>query len=109
MRMVEANLYPVIPYFHVQQHDREVTSMSDYVHTGRRAKIFTEHRAFESRLMFGAFYLLFLLRAVATRLMPWRRNAASATDVEQPRRRESIFSEASSAASVLLGSSFMGL
>ena len=107
MRMVEANLFPVFPCFHVQQHDREVTSMSDYVHTGRRAKIFTEHRTIESRLMFGAFWLLFLLRAVATRLMPWRRNAA--TGIDQLRRRESIFSEASSAASVLIGSSFMGL
>ena len=81
--------------------------MSDYVHTGRRAKIFTEHRTIESRLMFGAFYSLFLLRAVAKRLMPWRKNAATAID--QPRMRESIFREASSAASVLIGSSFMGL
>ncbi len=79
--------------------------MSDYVHTGRRAKIFTEHRTIESRLMFGAFWLLFLLRAVATRLIPWRKNAA----IGQPRIRESIFREASSAASVLIGSSFMGL
>ena len=82
--------------------------MSDYVHTGRRAKIFTEHRTIESRLMFGAFYLLFLLRAMATRLMPWRRNVPDAV-VGKPRMRESIFSEASSAASVLIGSSFMGL
>jgi hypothetical protein len=107
--MIEANLFPVIPYLHVQQHDREVTSMSDYVHTSRRAKIFTEHRTIESRMMFGAFYLLFLLRAVATRLMPWRRNAATGTDAGQLRKRESIFREASSAASVLIGSSFMGL
>ena len=104
MRMAEATLFPVIPYLHVQHHDREVTSMSDYVHTGRRAKIFTEHRTAESRLMFGVFYLLFLLRAVAKRLMPWRRNL-----VGKPRLRESIFREASSAASVLIGSSFMGL
>ena len=82
--------------------------MSDYVHTGRRAKIFSEHRTIESRVMFGAFYLLFLLRAIAVRLMPWRRNAAD-TDIGQPRIRESVFSEASSAASVLIGSSFMGL
>ena len=71
--------------------------MSDYVHTGRRAKIFTEHRSIESRLMFGAFYLLFLMRAIATRLVPWRRNVAD-TDVGNLRRRESVFSEASSAA-----------
>ncbi len=82
--------------------------MSDYVHTGRRAKIFTEHRSIESRLMFGAFYLLFLMRAIATRLVPWRRNVAD-TDAGHLRRRESVFSEASSAASVLIGSSFMGL
>jgi len=82
--------------------------MSDYVHTGRRAKIFTEHRTIESRLMFGAFYMLFLIRAIATRLVPWRRTAAN-TDVGHLRRRESVFSEASSAASVLIGSSFMGL
>ena len=105
MRMIEANLYPIIPYLHVQQHHREVTSMSDYVQTGRRSKIFTGHRIIESRLMFGACYLLFLARAILTRLMPWRRVAAFG----QSRIRESIFREASSAASVLVASSFMGL
>jgi hypothetical protein len=107
--MAEANLFPVIPYLHLQQHDREVTSMSDYVHTGRRTKIFTEHRTIESRLMFAAFYLLFLLRAVATRLIPRRRNEVIGKGAGQTRMRESIFNEASSAASVLIGSSFMGL
>ena len=105
MRMVEANLFPVIPYLHVQQHDREVTSMSDYVHTGRRAKIFTEHRTIESRAIFCACYLLFLSRAIVKRLMPWPRSAASG----RAGARETIFREASSAASVLIGSSFMGL
>jgi hypothetical protein len=103
--MVEANLFPVIPYLHVQQHDREVTSMSDYIHTGRRAKIFTEHRSIESRLIFGACYLLFLAGAIVRRLMPWRRSAASV----RSGTRETIFREASSAASILVGSSFMGL
>ena len=105
MRMNEANLYPVIPYLHVRSHDREVTSMSDYVQTGRRSKLFAEHRNIESRLMFGACYLLFLARAILTRLMPWRRSTA----FRQSRIRESIFKEASSAASVLVASSFMGL
>ena len=105
MRMIEANLYPVIPYLHVQQHDREATSMSDYVHTGRDSKQPAENRTIESRLMFGACYLLFLARAIVTRLMPWRKSPAFG----QSRIRESIFREASSAASVLVASSFMGL
>ncbi|HEY5972325.1 MAG TPA: hypothetical protein VIT22_10235 [Pseudoxanthomonas sp.] len=105
MRMIEANLYPAIPHLHVQQHDREVTSMSDYVHTGRRSKMLTEHRTIEYRLMFGACYLLCLAGAIITRLMPWRKRAAS----DQGRIRGSIFREASSAASVWVASSFMGL
>jgi hypothetical protein len=105
MRMVEASLFPVIPYLHVQQHDREVTSMSDYVHTGRRARIFTEHRTIESWAIFSACYLLFLSRAIVKRLMPWRKAAA----LRQSGARETIFREASSAASILVGSSFMGL
>ena len=105
MRMVEATLFPVIPYLHVQQHDREVMSMSDYVHTGRRAKIFTEHRTIESRAIFCACYLLFLSGAIVKRLMPWRSSAAS----RRGGTRETIFREASSAASILVGSSFMGL
>lgn len=103
MRMTEASLYPVIPYLHVQQHDREVTSMSDYVHTGRRPKLTSESRTIESRLMFGACYLPFLAKAIARRLVPWRRERAAG----QP--RESIFREASSAASMIVASSFMGL
>jgi hypothetical protein len=55
--------------------------------------------------MFGACYLLFLLRAMLARLTPWRRVAA----YDPSSRRDSIFREASSAASVLVGSSFMGL
>lgn len=105
MRMIEANLYPAIPYLHVQQHHREVTSMSDYVHTGRRAKMLTEHRTIEYRLMFGACYLLSLAGAILARLMPWRKSATSG----QTGIRTSIFKEASSAAGVWVASSFMGL
>jgi hypothetical protein len=74
--------------------------MSEYVHTGRRSKVLPESAAIESRVMFGACYALFLVRAVATRAMPWRRKSGS---------HESVFSEAHNAASVLVTSSFMGL
>ena len=104
MRMIEADLFPVMPQFHAQHHNREVTSMSDYADTGRRSKGLVASWNIESRLMFGACYLLFLLRAVLTRLMPWRRPRPRCSG-----RRESIFSEASSAARVLVASSFMGL
>jgi hypothetical protein len=103
--MSEASLYPVIPYLHVQQHDWEVTSMSDYVHTGRRSKILAEHRTIEYRLMFGACYLLSLAGAIVGRLTPWRKAEGS----DPARVRQSIFKEASSAAGVWVGSSFMGL
>jgi hypothetical protein len=83
-----------------RRHYREVTSMSDYVHTGRRMTGFADKSSIEARLIFGACYLPFLLRAVVTRLTPWRQRTG---------RRESIFREASSAASVLVGSSFVGL
>lgn len=79
--------------------------MSDFIHTGRRSKQFAETGTVESRLMFAACYLLFLVRAVVARLMPWRKGAAFGPS----RMRESIFREASSAASVLVASSFMGL
>jgi hypothetical protein len=79
--------------------------MSDYVDTGRRAKGLVSSWNIESRLMFGACYLLFLLRAMLTRVMPWRRAAA----FDPAGRPESIFKEASSAAHVLVASSFMGL
>jgi hypothetical protein len=103
--MSEANLFPVIPYLRVQEANREVTSMSDYVHTGRRSKLAVEHRNIESRLMFGAFYSLFLFRAAVTRLVPWHTRAL----FRKHGARESIFKEASSAASVIVASSFMGL
>jgi len=103
MRMIEANLFPAIPYLHVQKHDREVTSMSDYAHSGRRSKTLAEHRTIEYRLMFGACYLLSLASAIVGRLTPWRKASG------QPRVRQSIFREASSAAGVWVASSFMGL
>ena len=79
--------------------------MSDYADTGRRSKGLVESWNIESRLMFGACYVLFLLRAVLYRVMPWRRPAS----LDPSGRRESIFREASAAASVLVASSFMGL
>jgi len=79
--------------------------MSEYVDGGRRSKLVFESRNIESRLMFGACYVLFLIRAVMTRLMPWRKSAA----FDRSGVRESVFCEASSAARVLVASSFMGL
>jgi hypothetical protein len=105
MRMIEANLFPVIPHLHVEHHNREGMSMSDYVHTGRRSRMAAESGAIESRLMFGACYVLFLFRACAARLMPWRKQ----TQFGQSGKRESIFAEASSEASTIVTSSFMGL
>ena len=78
--------------------------MSDYVHTGHRSKT-AASKTFESRLMFAAFYVPFLLRAIVTRLMPWRRRPSFG----QSGVRESIFREASSDASLLVASSFLGL
>lgn len=105
MRMNEANLFPVIPHLYAERHTPEVTSMSDYVHTGRRAKVSVENGAIESRLMFGACYVLFLFRAVGIRLMPWHRRA----DSSRSSSRKSIFAEARSEAGTIVTSSFMGL
>ncbi len=80
-------------------------SMSDYVHSGRRSRDSVESATFESRLMFGACYVLFLFRAVVLRLLPWRRPKPFAKFAV----RESIFTEAATAASVIVASSFMGL
>ncbi len=105
MRMSEASLYPTVPYLHVQVHKKEVMSMSDYAHDGSRPRTFAESKTIESRLMFGFCYVLCLLRAVAMRLMPWRkRNAFGASS-----HRESIFAEARSGAGTIVTSSFMGL
>lgn len=79
--------------------------MSDYVHGDRRSKLMVHHWTLESRAMFAACYLLFLVRAVVHRVMPWRRSKAFGSTA----RRESIFREAFSAAGVLVSSSFMGL
>ena len=105
MRMIEANLYPAIPYLRMQGHSEEVMSMSDIVHTGSRSRPMAESKTVESRLMFGFCYLLCLIRAVAVRLMPWRRPASFGASSH----RESIFSEARSGAGTIVTSSFMGL
>ncbi|MGA7804712.1 hypothetical protein [Bradyrhizobium sp.] len=104
MRMIEANLFPVIPHLHVDPRNRKDVSMSDHVHSGPSAKISTASATMESRLIFGVCYVLFLLRAVAIRLMPWRAHGYSQTFAG----RCSIFREASNAASVMVGSSFIG-
>ena len=105
MKMNEANLFPVLPHLHVERRNSEVMSMSDYVHTGRRSKIPVESGTIESRLMFGACYVLFLFRAVAIRMMPWHKQA----DSGRSSRRKSIFAEARSDAGIVVTSSFMGL
>lgn len=74
--------------------------MSDYVHTGRRSRVLPDSAALESRVMFGACYVLFLIRAIVTRAMPWRKTSG---------QHESVFGEAHNAASVLVTSSFMGM
>ena len=78
--------------------------MSDYVHSDRRSRGIANW-TIESRAMFAACYLLFLVRAIVHRAMPWRRPSGFGV----AGRRESIFIEASSAASVLVTSSFMGM
>jgi hypothetical protein len=103
--MLEANLYPVIPHLHFDGQIREMTSMSDFVHTARPPELSAESRTFEPRLLFGACYVLFLSRAVVRRLVPRRGEEFS----RKVGRRESIFKEAWNAASVAVGSSFMGL
>ena len=105
MRMIEANVFPVFPNLQAERHNREVKPMSDYVHDGRRSRPSVESATIESRLMFGACYVLFLFRAIVKRLMPWRKGAAFGTS----RTSESIFKEASGAASMMVASSFMGL
>jgi hypothetical protein len=102
--MIEANLFPAIPHLHVERQNREVTSMSDFVHTGHR-RIAAYNSTIESRLVFSACYVLFLFRAVARRLIVRREQYA----VRDDNNRQSIFREAASAARVVFVSSFMGL
>lgn len=78
--------------------------MSDYAHGDRRSRASHPEWGIESRLMFAACYLLFLARAAVKRALPWRR-----APLFRNTAQESIFSEASTAAGVLLTSSFMGL
>jgi len=103
--MIEASLFPMIPYLHVESQNREVTSMSDFVHTGHRPRMPADGSTVESKLLFGTCYALFLFRAVARRVMP-RREHDAARDMDG---RQSIFGEARSAATVVVVSSFMGL
>ena len=79
--------------------------MSEYVHGDRRPRLAAESKTIESRLLFAACFVLFLFRAVAVRLMPWRRSSQS----PRPNGKESIFAEASTAARMCVTSSFMGL
>ena len=104
MSVTEANLFAALPPLSLEGQTREVTSMSDLVHAGRTV-LTAENRTFEPRLLFGTCYVLFLLRAVARRLMPRRGEHAS----HERRQRESIFREAWSSASVMVVASFMGL
>ena len=104
MRMIEAGSFPVIPHPHVQGRNREVMSMSDYAY-GDRTKAQGEHKTVESQVMFGACFVAFLFRAVVARLMPWRKRAG----FDQSRNRESIFTEARTAAGTIVTSSFMCL
>ena len=78
--------------------------MSDYAY-GDRTKAQGEHKTVESQVMFGACFVAFLFRAVVARLMPWRKRAG----FDQSRNRESIFTEARTAAGTIVTSSFMGL
>ncbi|WP_249134296.1 hypothetical protein [Bradyrhizobium japonicum] len=104
MRIIEAGLFPVIPYLHLKDDMREVMSMSDYAY-GDRAKAHGENKTIESHAVFGACYVAFLLRAALSRLTPWRKRAV----FDHSRNRESIFAEARSAAGTIVTSSFMGL
>lgn len=79
--------------------------MSDYAHSGRRSKAFVETNSIESRLLFVACWILFFIRAVVSRMIPGHLQTA----VNKSGRRESVFSEAKTAASVCVTSSFIGL
>lgn len=75
--------------------------MSDYVHSGRRS---AKGKSIESHIMFAVCWVLFLARAIVGRIVPSRSQAVVGTSG----RRESIFSEARTAASVSVTSSFIG-
>jgi hypothetical protein len=104
MRMIEASLFPTIPYLSVQNDNQEVMSMTDYAY-GDRSKSRGEKRTIEARVMFGICYVIVFFCAVVSRLMPWRRPPS----VDLSEKRESIFAEARSAAGTIVTSSFMGL
>lgn len=104
MRTSEAGLFPVIPYLHLKDDMREVMSMSDYA-CGDRPKTRGWEKSVETRVMFGACYMAVLLRAVVARLTPWRKRVG----FDQSKNRESVFTEARTAAGTIVTSSFMGL
>lgn len=78
--------------------------MSEYVHGDRRSRLTGESRTIESRLLFAACYVPFLCRAIAVRMMPWRKRSQS----PRPNGKETIFGEASTAARMCVTSSFTG-
>lgn len=105
MKRIEAHPYPVIPFPKLHGKKEEVMSMSDYVHARSRPRHLAASKTIESRLMFGFLYVLYLARAMAMRLMPWRKYNAFSTS----RDRESIFTEARNGAGTIVTSSFMGM
>ena len=88
---------------------REMMPMSEYVHGDRRSRLAAESKTIESRALFAACFVLFLFRAVAVRVMPWRKRQQTGTQSPRPNGKESIFSEAGTAARMCVTSSFMGL
>ncbi len=78
--------------------------MSDFAYNGRRARMPADSGTIESRIVFGACFVLFLGQAVARRLMRRGHGVPQGTG-----HRQSIFREARSAAEVVVVSSFMGL
>ena len=79
--------------------------MSEYIHGERGSRLLAESKTIESRVLFAACFVLFLFRAVAVRLMPWRKRPQS----PRPSGKESIFGEASTAARMCVTSAFTGL
>ncbi len=77
--------------------------MTDYAHGSPRSTAFIERHSIESRVMFVACWILFLARAVILRTVHWR------SGVDRESHKESILSEASTAASVCVTSAFIGL
>ncbi len=73
--------------------------MTDLAHHDRRT-VTGSRDGIEARLMFGVCFVFFLTRALVSRLVPHGKAG---------RERFSMWREASTAASVLVASAFMGL